>query len=334
MRLYSLQTIAAKARIGVAKSVPAIWYLPGWRHRWARKVVCSDPGLSIPTPGSGQILDIELPITAFLTKEITAPAAARNQLEKVVDLAVSKSSPNGAKAVTWCYEVTGSKDKMLTIKVYLIKKNLLEALNTEVAKAGTKIRQASIQGVTANRPLIDNRASCDGPLRIWAGLTGTVIAAFVGFIAFAEIKETQTLQHQHDLFEGQKRQLAAQALSLRQARDAAEAENSGISKDVSRFEITHKRLAILLDLTESFSDDTWISEVSFQADRLRLSGFTTADIPALITQLQNLPWTISVSLDGPISFDSFSRQNRFELLIITQLPKIPVTASTESEATQ
>lgn len=334
MQLDFLRDTAAKAANGIARSIPAIWYLPGWRRSWATKVVCTDPSLALPAPISGQMLDVELPVSAFLTKEITAPKAAQSQLNKIVDLAVQNSSPNGAKSVIWRHQITGKESKSLTVKIYLIKKALLERLKAEVTAAGSTIRTARIQGVTANAPLIDNRAQSDKPLRVWGIVAASVTTALVGLLIFGEVREARALQHQLGRLEDQKRQLAAQALSLRQAHEAAASAKSDIENEVSHLAHAHKRLPLLLDLTETFVDETWVSEISLQENRLRLSGFTTTEVSTLLAQLQELPWTSSVKLDGPISFDSLSRQHRFEFLIETQLPSGKTDAASDREATQ
>ncbi len=74
-----------------------------------------------------------------------------------------------------------------------------------------------------------------------------------------------------------------------------------------------RRLRLLTDLTETLPDTVWISELSISGDQLVLSGFTSGEVTEVITQVQSLPWAFNVQLNGAISYDSYSGQNRFEL---------------------
>jgi hypothetical protein len=127
-----------------------------------------------------------------------------------------------------------------------------------------------------------------------------------------------------------KRQEFDDLVSVRSARTAAleerllakraEAEtgresSAGILHDMALFSDQARRLQLLADLIAALPDTVWISELSISGDQLVLSGFTAGEVTEVITQVQSLPWASNVQLNGAISYDSYSGQNRFELSI-------------------
>lgn len=288
--------------------------LPGWRSGWSRKIVLEEAELAaLP----GDLLDVELAAVLFLTKELKVPASARANLTEVVNIAVRQSFPGGGRNLVWRYQVTHRSGNELAVKIFFLKKSFLAGIEAQAQNAGAILRLVRISGNRALAPLIDHRKSTDRPVRLWGGVMAALAATVILWVAWGEFKETQTLQNR--LLELQKREmnLTDQALKIRETLDQNNAEFSRIDDDIRVFENDHGRLQMLLDLTDVLEDTTWISEASLFHGRVQLSGFTSEDVPALLSRMKALPWVAKADLDGPVSFDSFARKSRFEFLIHT-----------------
>ena len=86
-----------------------------------------------------------------------------------------------------------------------------------------------------------------------------------------------------------------------------------MATDLARFAQQSRRLVQLVDLTEALPDAVWISELSMTKDQMTLSGFTSQDVAELVKILQGLSWAQEVQLNGAVTFDSYSGQNRFDI---------------------
>ncbi|KIC34973.1 hypothetical protein RA26_20010 [Leisingera sp. ANG-M7] len=289
--------------------------LPGWRSDWSRKVLLE---YALLRAEPGDRLDIQLGSSLFLTKEIKVPIAARANLAKVVSMAVRQSSPGGGRNLIWRHQVKGRSGKELLVQVFILKNTVLPQLTSQAEAAGASIRMVSIADALNAQPLLDNRKEVDRPLRLWSAATAALLTAALLGVSWIELRETRTLQLRKQELVTEQRQLAEHALRLRERLDQQNAGFTRISNDIQTFEDDHRRLALLLDLTDALSDTTWVSEASLFQRRVQLSGFTSDDVPSLLSSLRNLPWATKAELDGPVSFDSFNRKSRFEFIIHTQ----------------
>jgi Tfp pilus assembly protein PilN len=113
--------------------------------------------------------------------------------------------------------------------------------------------------------------------------------------------------------------LVAMTVSLN---DAEEAEAALIA-DLGMFEKQSGRLGMLADLTRALPDNVWVSELSVNTDELRISGFAEGDATAVVEIVQQQTWATTVRLDGPIMYDSYTRQNRFSLWVGLTSAKLP-----------
>ena len=110
-------------------------------------------------------------------------------------------------------------------------------------------------------------------------------------------------------------------LSARAKADEGTLQRQSVLSDMALFAGQARRLGLLTDLTNLLPDSVWVSELSITGDQMILSGFAEGDVAATIAQLQQLPWAKSVQMNGPISYDSYSGQNRFEVGLTLSSPE-------------
>ncbi|MFP3344519.1 hypothetical protein R0J87_18765, partial [Halomonas sp. SIMBA_159] len=107
-----------------------------------------------------------------------------------------------------------------------------------------------------------------------------------------------------------KAELTAQAVDLRSRGEEQSQVRANIQGDLQQFAGEYHRLNILTDLTAALSDETWVSEFQLRGNALSFSGCTKEDVSDVIKVIRVLPWAAQVDLEGPGSFDSYTRFSR------------------------
>jgi len=294
---------------------PAAWLSPGWRRSPGISLRLDSLSVSAEQLNAGEQVDIALDPALCLTKDMLVPDSARSKLDSIVQLAVRKSLPNGAAGVEWRYEVGSLSGKQLKIRIFLLKTAQLDRLRQQIGEAGAVARTVSVSGVQLNAPFADNRKKLDRARRIWGWLTIASVLTAALFLAGSEVIRTGALQSELAELKVQHRALAAETLAQRQEWENRVKEQGQIQTAAALFLDEQFPLSALLDLTEKLPDETWISEASFEGNRLVLSGFTSGGVPDLIGRLQTLEWVERAELVGQVAFDSYTRQNRFEIQV-------------------
>ncbi len=295
--------------------LPGWLVLPGFLRNWSQPQHVDRWPLEAGDLPRGAVLDLFLGPDLLLEKRLTLPVAARSNLSKAIDLNMRQSLPGGGADLLWrCGK--GKRDgATLDIPVYLLKKSALAEITSVATSHGAKVRSIRVAGDASAQPFWDDRKRVDRFRRFWGIVTIGLVIALVGAFVWNELTETRSLQNHITRLKEEKADLSGRAVELRAKLDAENTSFAAISRDLELFKAEYHRLPILLDLTETLSDGTWISELAISGSDLHLSGFTESDVTEVIAGLRELSWVQRVDLDGPVSFDSFSRRNRFDLSI-------------------
>ena len=298
--------------------LPGWLTLPGFLQQWSRPICVNSLPLTRADIQRGEVLDLILGPKLFLQKELTFPARARANLARVIDLQMRQSLPNGGADLIWRYAVEGRSKSEIKVSVFLLKKRVLEELKGSVSRQKAKLRIIKIENYPSVEPFWDNRQKIDWFCRFWGAIALMLFFAIIVYVGWQEARGTAALKQQVTQLEQDKSELSTKAVALKMRLDAENMNFAVISHDVGLFQAEFQRLPILLELTEVLPDDTWISELVLTGSNLHLSGFTERDVTEVMATLRDLPWVLRVALNGPVSFDSFSRRNRFDLSIIMQ----------------
>lgn len=302
-------------RSWVIDSVPGWLILPGGLDKWSLKLPVEELPLKKIDLSRGQRLDIQLGRRLLLYKDLLVPRAAGANLSRVVDLHVRQTMPGGGTNLTWQHVVEGKEGLNLKVGIYLLKKQVLTDLSEQTGRHDLVIRTVCIAEEPLAQPLWDNKKTTDRPRKVWALVLLMLVVGVAGFWSWQELRESKALSERISDLEQQKTDLGAEAIAIRAQMDAEKTDYSSIARDLYLFQVEYQRIPILLDLTTMLSDETWISEFAIDGENLRFSGFTQGDVTEVIRLIRPLPWAERVDLDGPVSFDSFSRKNRFDLLV-------------------
>jgi Tfp pilus assembly protein PilN len=299
--------------------LPGWVILPGFLSRWSQPLHVNRMPIQAGDLPKGAVLDVLLGSDLLLEKRLALPVAARANLSKAIDLNMRQSLPGGGADLLWCHGAGQRQGANLNIPIYLLKKSVLAEIRSAASSDGAMVRSINVAGDRSALPFWDNRKHMDRPRRFWWGIATFLLIAHGGLLLWQEMVESRSLQSRIALLEGKKVALSSQAVELRAKLDAQNTDFVSISRDMEVFKAEYHRLPILLSLTESLSDETWISEFAVNGNDLRLSGFTKQDVTEVMASIRGLAWVQRVDLDGPVSFDSFSRQNRFDLSVSLRL---------------
>ena len=295
--------------------LPGWLVLPGFQQNWSKSHNLNCLPIRIGDIPKETMLDLKLGPELVLEKQLTIPFAARANLSKAIDLNMRQSLPGGGADLLWRYGTGKRNGTNLDIPIYLIKKPALTEIMSAATSHGTKVRSICVAEDASAQPFWDDRKRVDRFRRFWGIVAFVLVIALAGLYFWDMLTETRSIQNQITRLEEKKVTLSNKAVELRAKLDAENNSYSAIFRDLELFKAEYHRLPILLDLTETLSDETWISELVVSGSDLNLSGFTGDDVTEVMANIRELPWVNRVDLDGPVSFDSFSRRNRFDLSI-------------------
>ncbi len=262
-------------------------------------------------------MDVELNPALMLQKQLIVPHAAKAKLARTVELDVRQSLPGGGDDLVWVSTIEKREGSNLHVIVYLIKRKTLEQIEELLASKNAIARTISVSGGYKLKPLIDHRRVTDRSRRVWDIVLVLLLVLSFGLVFWGELRERAELQARISLLQQQKTELSTGLLSLREKLENESSSYSAILNDANALMSEHQRLHAILDLTEVLDDKTWISELVFSGSNLRLSGFTGDEITSVIDAIRPLGWVNRVDISGPITFDTYTRKNRFDLSVST-----------------
>lgn len=258
------------------------------------------------------------PIAVFLEpaialrREIQLPKAALSRAAAAVDLQLRQTLPAGGNGLVWRSEVLSVRGSKADLAAYVLKEHLISGLVSDLKGAGIRPSSVRIDGVETE-PFWQARNGSRDQAKGWAAFS----ALLVGLLALASVISLEL--HRSELATlVETRQARVIALEDRVAKASAEASEGaakaqGMATDLAGFAQQSRRLAQLVDLTVVLPDAVWISELSMTKDTMTMSGFTSQDVAELVKILQGISWAEEVQLNGAVTFDSYSGQNRFDI---------------------
>ncbi|UWP96196.1 PilN domain-containing protein [Aliiroseovarius crassostreae] len=286
--------------------------LPGASKRWAKIIELESYPFDLGVHSKDTRLDIKLGQSLTLVKEFRVASSARKKLSQIVDLHMRQSSPGEAKDLTWAYEAKSTSDNQLLITIFIVKTALLDQIQS---LSGAQIRTISVANSETARPLIDKRNISDRPLQIWNGIAFLLILIIFAIAALQQTVELRSLKDLQAELLAQKNELISQIANKQDQQSRFDEQLQVVQEDLDVFNQDTERLIKLLELTSAFSDNVWVSNLSLNANSIRLSTFTKDDVAETMQQIKELPWVASIELDGPVTFDSYSRASRAEFLV-------------------
>jgi Tfp pilus assembly protein PilN len=249
-----------------------------------------------------------------LRREVQLPKAALSHAGAAVDLQLRQTLPAGGKGLVWRAEVQSLSGGKVDLVAHVLKEHLIAGLIKDMTASGADLSSIRIEGAETE-PFWQARTGSRDQAKRWAAFT----ALAVGLIALALVINIE-LQRSELAALVEARQERVKALEDRLATATAAASEGATDErakaaDLEMFAQQSRRLGQLVSLTEALPDAVWISELSLTGDQMTLAGFTSKDVAELVNILQGLDWADEVQLNGAVTFDIYSGQNRFDLTL-------------------
>lgn len=259
-----------------------------------------------------------IPATACLERRIELPLAARGEATQAADLYLRAHLPHGGRGLIWRVQPKGEAEGRLHLNALIVKEAHLADLVSRARTAKIALHAVELEDLTA-RPLWEADPIPPRVLRSWAA--GSFLA--VALIALVAVGVTERrVRDLRDLTEQSAARVAVlrERVAERQALAQAVADHgNALATQWLSYRAGARPLAGLAAIGSALPSDVWLSELAMSGADWRLSGFSAGDVSRAVTALQALPGARNVRLDGPIQFDSFSTQNRFDL-VLTLMP--------------
>ena len=268
-----------------------------------------------------QSIEIVLAQNALLVRSVVLPKAAVSKADVAISVQMRQTMPAAGKGLIWRAALDAMKDQSAEFRVFIIKQSQIDDLIGLFDRARLSVRSICIEK-SDTAPLWSKQKDRDAKRRFW--LICAISSVLLASLCSVFIKERQVAQLD-ELAEQTRSRIADLQDTLVAAREEANKAQTAaetLEQDLALFRSQAHRLSMIAALTERLPDTVWISELTVSGDQLSMSGFASGDVSEVVEVLQGLDWARAVQLQGPISFDSFSGQNRFQLRLQTELLKV------------
>lgn len=256
-----------------------------------------------------------------LVRRVELPKAVATKADAALGLQLRQTLPGQGQGLVWRSMEIGRTGDKATYGVYIVKQSLLDDLLTELRGLGARVDRIDL-GVPGLAPVWERHPATVQTAKNWAGFSAlsVILVAVIAVIGLAT--DRSALVDLVSARSSQVEELERRFETKLTEADEGEKAAAAVLQDMAMFSAQSRRLQLLADLTAILPDTVWVSELSIAGDRLVMSGFSTSEVTEVISLVQSLPWARDVQLNGAISFDSYSGQNRFEigLLISSEAP--------------
>ncbi|WP_028030986.1 PilN domain-containing protein [Gemmobacter nectariphilus] len=249
-----------------------------------------------------------------LKREIQLPKAARSKASTAIALQMKASLPMNGQGLTWRYRLAGREGGQDRYSVYIVKDVQVTDLVLQLKQGGIGTASVVIEGIE-DAPVWEHRSVAPQTMRNWAAATalgGVLISTFT------VIQLERSRLQIKDALDARLANIARLEERLTRSRaqsDTRQERLQAVGKQLDQFRAGSRPLTLLGSLGADLPEGAWLSEVSIHQNTLRISGFSRHDVTELVQHLQGLDWAAHVKLDGPVGYDSFTRQSRFDLTI-------------------
>ncbi|HEY8066809.1 MAG TPA: PilN domain-containing protein [Methylosinus sp.] len=232
---------------------------------------------------------LEWPKERIVTRRIALPEKAREFMRGVVDNRLERLSPwPVAQIVYGLAAAPGEQPGSLDVRVSIVSRSEVDAACAELAARGLTVDRV-VTGQGGEAPVVlwsrDMRQAAEGRGRLRLAIGGGV-AGFVAVCAVAGLWATiatTTFRDENETLTARARTMQKQARAGADPRTIAALppqERAWVRKETSI-----SALHLLESLSRSLPDGAYLTELRFEADKLRIVGLAE-DAPALIAAFE------------------------------------------------
>lgn len=261
--------------------------------------------------GNADGVVIALPETCGVKRRIDLPAAARENLDEVVQMEMDRMTPFKAEEV---YFQTGRPEpgrtkEMIALDLTVVPRSVADDAIKMARAVGIEPDTLSLgppAGDGANLLAIDGSPTPKAPRLLSRGfaIAATLLIAATIAVPFLQ----------------QSRRIAALEAEIAAAGGGAKADAqlrlAALGEGARRIAALHGEapfaIALLDEISRALPKGTWLTEIELDRQKLSLAGLSD-NAPALIAVLEQLPHLQAVKFDEPVAADDGRRKDRFRL---------------------
>jgi Tfp pilus assembly protein PilN len=247
-----------------------------------------------------------------LAKRLRIPRAAAALSEGAISLNIRQSMPNQGKGLVWRSALIEQHDGQADYVVYMFKEQLLQELAGEVQKLGVTVHSIVLAGLDVP-PVWELQPDAPGRRRFWLAATFVGVMGVVLWSVILTERRIAALTEANIAGDARLAALEERLVAFRAEQEAGTEQLNAALTDLAQFNAQSRRLGMLTALTDILPGSVWISELSITGNSVLMSGFVSGDVAEIVTLLHTQGWAETVRLEGPITYDSYSDQNRFDL---------------------
>lgn len=272
------------------------------------------PGDKGRRAGAGDEVALTIPPEVTLSKVVTLPLAAQENLAGVLAFEMDRQTPFKAEQVYFDYLVTArdAAAQSLTLQLTVVPRDYLDPLLAQLETSGYRPGTVDVGGDTSPGINLLPAARRVRASRLLIGINLLLGLALLGLagaaVAIPLWQKQQALETLQPLLEDAEQQAKA-ARTLREDLDKLQ--------QASQFLNTRRRdsvmvLEVLNELTHLLPDDTWSTRVEIRDQEVQVHGETSgADV--LIPILDSSPLFHDIRFRSPVTQDTYRNVERFHV---------------------
>lgn len=268
-----------------------------------------------------------LPQDKVLTKSVTLPLAAEENLREVLGFEMDRNTPFTSEQVYYDYLVTAREPKKnkITVDLIVTPRKVLDELLGQLAKLGLQPQRATIRHHDGDALLAVNlhpsgghNGRTDKAQYVNLALVVLAILLLAGAIALPLIHKRNVVRS----LETQLDATAQEAAAAQRLRDEVDRLASG-----SRFLLTKKQstplvLELLTELTTILPDDTWVTHIDIRRPEISIQG-QSSSAAALIPLIESSSALSNARFRSPVTSIPRTDTERFHLSAETETEGAP-----------
>lgn len=273
-------------------------------HNFALGKVSSDIGV-----------DVIVPDDLLLARVIKLPKKAGRNLASFATLDLLQRTPFDKASAVWAMGKQKRQGTDVVATQWVLKRSDSKAIQERLAALGLLPRRLVVSNGAETIVVDDVGETRTHAFNRWVQVNLTVLAATIGVLVYHWLEPAFNASRSLSQWEQNVAALRAETLQLR--RSIEETRSQRTSEDEIRRSLLEKTnlVEVLRETTVSLTDEAWLSSISFQNERLVLSGETSGTAVEEVLSFSKSNFFGDARLSGPTSATTGGGE-RFEIAVV------------------
>lgn len=261
---------------------------------------------------------LRLAADQYLTKTLSLPAGAKDNLNEVIQFEIDRQTPFTADKVHVGYRVNDAKGELLSVTLVVVPKQVVANIMEKLADISLAITSVSVienTRQTINIPVAETVAAPPVLTRLNSGLGVLALILLTFFFYLPAVHYENALETLQPSLKEVKKQAHVVA-KLKKENALMMAQGQFINDKLSHY---WSRLEIMTELASTLPTHTWLEQGDIKNNVLTIRGESgsASDLVALLTDLGHFS---EVRFSAPTTRNNATEKDRFKIqaLIIPQ----------------